>query len=318
MENEVLEHYFSGSYSLKESAIPLSLREQSLLSLGEGELLGKRYLFIIEKRELSFAEISGLKLRFASISEYPSLFLLWGNSRPLVRELLNNNIPFISPEGFIFIPQILIYGQLPSPVRKENLLWQNSYIPVAHFFLLNPSAKLNSLQLQGQMPFYSRSLLSKALAFLTQLGFLRQDGSVRSTAYSLARPLPDSYALIKERFVNPIRGSYFVKESEALPLAQKILSSESALSFYTNVAPENEAYLLERKAYWEHRYLFVSPSEKAFQETYLRYDVFAYHPFLVKKESFSVLNPFDVIAIYREDKDPRIEGAIDRLEEAYR
>lgn len=72
---------------------------------------------------------------------------------------------------------------------------------------------------------------SEALALLTQLGFLRQEGSVWSVAYSLASSLPDSYALIKGRFVNPIRCSFFVKGSGPLPISQKILSSESALSF---------------------------------------------------------------------------------------
>lgn len=318
MENEILEHYFAGSYSLKESSIPLSFSEQSLITLGEGELLGKRYLFVIGRRELSYSEVTAFNFRFTSISSQPLVFLLRENSRSIARKLMKDQIAFITAEGFVFIPQVVIFGQLPSPVRREVLIWHDSYIPVAQYFLLNPSAKVNSLQLQSELSFYSRSLLIKALALLTQLGFLKQEGSIRSTSYSLAGSLHDSYALIKEKFINPIRGSYFVKKSEALSLPHEILSSESALSFYTNVAPENEAFLLGRKDYWDHRYLFVDSKQRAFQEVYLRYDVLAYQPLLMRKESSFVLNPLDVIAIYREDKDPRVAEAINHLEEAYR
>jgi hypothetical protein len=318
MENEILEHYFSGSYSLKESSIPLSLVEQSLIALGEGKLLGKRYLFVIERQELSFSRISALNLRFASVSSWPLVFLLRGNPRSVAKELMGSQIAFITSDGFIFIPQVVICGQLPSPFRQQALVWHDSYIPVAQYFLLNPSAKVNSLSLQSELSFYSRPLLIKALAYLTQLGFLKQEGAVRSTAYSLAGSLPDSYVLIKERFINPVRGSYFVKENEASSLPHEILSSESALSFYTNVSPEEEAYLLSKKEYEEHRNLFVSAKQRAFQEVYLRYDVFVYHPLLARKGSSFVLNPLDVIAIYRADKDPRVEDAIDHLEEAYR
>ena len=147
---------------------------------------------------------------------------------------------------------------------------------------------------------------------------MKQEGSIRSTAYALAGSIKESYALIKDRFINPIRGSYFAKESDAFPLPRLVLSSESALSFYTNVAPESEAYLLSRKEYWDNRYLFVALKERSFQEAYLRYDVFAYRPLLLRNGSSFVLNPLDVIAIYRDDKDPRIEEAINRLEETYR
>jgi len=166
MENEIMEHYFAGSYSLNESTISLSLGERSLVSLGEGELLGRKYLFIMERRELSFSEISALELRFASSSSLSIIFLLRGSPRPVTRQLMKENIAFIASDGFVFISQVVICGHLPSLNRKEMLLWHDSYIPVAHYFLMNPSAHVNSLQLQGQLSFYSRSLLSKALAFL--------------------------------------------------------------------------------------------------------------------------------------------------------
>lgn len=318
MENEILERYFAGHYSLKEAPIPLSFREQSLLTVKAGELYGKAYLFVFAKEEISFSEICALDKRFQASSGLPSLFVLKGRARPVARLLMKENIPFITAVGFVFVPQVMIYGPLPAISKNESLLWHDSYIPVAQFFLLNPSVKLNSLQLQAQLPFYSRSLLTKALAFLKQFSFLKQEGAVRSTVYSLANPLGASYALIKSRFINPIRASYYVKESEASLLPRNTLSSESALAYYTDLSPLEEAYLLKREDYLSHRPLLVGASERNAQDNYFRYDLFAYAPFLVKKGSAFVLNPLDVIAIYREEKDPRVETAIERLEEAYR
>lgn len=313
-----MEKYFAGNYDLKESAIPLSFREEQDIEVWEGTLLGTPYLFLAERRELSLSLLSEYQDRFERASGLKPVFLLIGNVRHVARQLMESKIAFITPAGFIFIPGSLLYGPLPSPIRKEPLLWHDSYIPVAQYFLLNPSAKVNSLTLRSQIPFYSRSLLIKALALLEQLRFLKKEGAVRKSAYSLANSLGDSYALIKDRLINPIVGSYYVEKSQASVLPNEVYSSESALSHYTDLVPQCEAYLLSRKDYRENRSLFVGADERKFKEEYLRFDILAYTPLLERSESSFFLNPLDVIAIYQDDKDPRIEEEIDRLKGAYR
>ncbi len=315
MENEVLERYFSGNYSLKESSIPLSFREQALVSLAEGELFEKSYLFICERKELPFSEICSLRQRF--LSSLPIVFLLKGNSRKRGALLVKENIPFVAEDGFVFLPQVLIYGHWPTPLSQEVSLWHDSYIPAIHYFLLNPLEKTNSLEFQAKLSSYSRSLLIKALAYLTGLGFLRREGAVRSTRYALAHSLKDSYALVRSHLVNPLRASYYVESSDASSLSHEILSSESALAHYSNIVPEEEAYLLNRKDFLSHRDLFVGPNERSFSKAYVRFDLFAYTPLLLRSGSSFVLNPLDVIAIYRDDPDPRVKDAIEHMEEIY-
>lgn len=317
MNNAILDKLFPQNYSLQESDISLSFREQSLISVAKGQLLQGNYLFLIERKELDFSDVYQLYHRFSSSSPLKVVFLLKGNSRNVARQMMDESIAFITERGFVFIPQGLIYGPLPSPVRKEALLWHDSYIPIAQYFLMNPSSRLNSLQLQAEMPFYSRSLLIKALAILTQLSFLRQEGVVRSTTYSLAHSLAESYSLIKERFTYPIHASYYVRAAEAGSLPKEVLSSESALDYYTDVVPEEEAYLMSRKDFQQHRVLFLGEKERKFDEVYIRYDILNYTPLLVHEEQKNLLNPLDVIAIYRKDDDPRVSLAIDRLEKKF-
>jgi hypothetical protein len=299
------------------SSIPLSFREQDLVEVAEGELWGSDFLFLIEKEELTFSDAFQLNTRFRKASNLQPLFVLKGLNRSLNRLLMDANIAFVTADGFTYIPSVLIAGKMPASNKSEPLIWHDSYIPVAHYFLLNPLARLNSLQLQAQLPFYSRALIIKALAILAQIQFLKKEGAVRTTTYSLAYSLAESYALIKERLINPIRFSCYVKESDAVTLPKNVFSSESALSHYSMIVPYQDSYLMSLKDYREHRQLFVGEKERAFDQNYYRYDVFAYAPLTQREDGASFLNPLDVIAIYRQDKDPRVELAIQAIEKRF-
>lgn len=317
MKNIVLEKYFSGNYSLHETSIPLSFREKTLVDVMEGELYGKDYLFLSESKELPFSDLFQLYRRFRSSSSLPVVLLLKSDAKRRGNSLMVEAIPFISLSGFIFLPSQIIVGHFPTPRPKEEVVWRDSYLAIMQYFLLNPAAKVNSASLQAALPAYSRSFFIQGLAFLTSMDYLKKEGSVRTITYSLAHSIADSFAFLKTRILSPIRRSYCVLERDAASFPRQVLSSESALAVYSSLVPEEKAYLASQASLQLHPELLRRADERKFDEVYVRFDVFRYSPYLVHDGSTTLLNPLDVIAIYQQSDDPRVQEAIQTLGKKY-
>lgn len=319
MQNVFFDTYFAQDYRLEESPIALSFREQGLLSLAELSLYGEKYLLLLVKSKLSFSELSQLYQRFSQAGPLPPVFLLPKGNAYAKKLLINAKIPFFSSEGLIYLPGKLLYGRFPSATKEESLPFSPFYIPIIQFFLTYPLAKINSRELLGEIHSASRSLVIKGLAFLCQEGFLIKEGSARNTVYLLKQPLEVSYLSAQKWLINPLKESFYVKKEEAAILDHSVYSSESALSSLSDLAEEEESFLLTSSDYENHRDIFIRGENRLSGEAYERFDVFLYPPWLrVDKKGHKMINPLDLIALYRQDADPRVQGAIKKLEQHYR
>jgi hypothetical protein len=318
MDNSFFERYFPGNYALSESDFVMSFRENSLLSVQKLTLYGKDYLLLVLKEAAPFSDLFQVYRRIARDSPFSPVFFFSSQDGHTKRLLMQEGIPFFSKEGFVFLPGVLLLGRLPSGNREQKLRFSPSFIPIIDFFLLHPESSVNSLILQKELACLSRSFIIKGLAFLCQEDFLYKTGRAQSIAYSLNKPLNFSYTIAKQWRINPIRQSFFAKTEDAHFLPRSVLSSESALGFYSDVVPEEESYLLSEKERNEHMSLLCFPEERKNLGDYFRYDVFVYPPYLLKDDQeHLILNPLDVIAIYQSDDDPRVQLAIKKMEERF-
>jgi hypothetical protein len=318
MFKEVLDRYFAAHYEVKECTLPLSFGDRSKFTLHELTLFGERYLLAEACRPLSFSEIDHFRFVLAKSNDRPAVFYLPKSPAPLYRRLVKEVIPFLSEDHRYFIPGKLVLIALLDEKKSRPLDYSLFFQPVIAYFLLHPSAETNSGLLLGIFPSLSRSTLILALRYLRSIGFLAQKGAGRSTLFALALPRNEAFHLILPLLKSPLVRSYYAEGKDTKKLAKAIFSSESALALYSDVSPLEESYLLSKEDYGKYSDILCLSGEKMAEKNYTRFDLLAYPPYLYNKNGNLSLNPLDVIAIYKNNDDPRIVSALGQMEDYFR
>jgi hypothetical protein len=286
------------------SQMPLLLEKEFVFSTSKNP---DSFLFAEAKRYLSAGEI----LRFFNLIRQaikPSkilVFLLKTLSSHDKALLLDSHIPFLSADGEVYIPfhEVRLQSLSRRPPLSYDLVAQN--LALAYFAL--PYGFYDLKALAAYLPFQP-SRISEANRCLFSLGLLEKEGKETRVKYARVKDKSTYLSSLMPLLISPLYGRFYMEKS---PNQNRIRNSEESLGFYTDILPQEQGFCLDKKEFKQASPSFyLKPRERLPHVDYDEVDVFVYRPLFPVQ---SHLNPLDVLAVYKEDPDERVQTALSHI-----
>ncbi|MFT4072101.1 MAG: hypothetical protein QM654_09340 [Dysgonamonadaceae bacterium] len=236
------------------------------------------------------------------------IFVLYNLSPQMRRNLIANRISFVVPDSQLYLPEMLI-------VLKESNLQPNSFPE-----LLTPSAQLlllYHLQVERLESFsfkgvaeklgYSPKTITK-IAEELKVKNISQITGTKEKCFVFEEDSKQLWQLSEPQMQSPIIKSYFTSFKG---IEQFCKSGDVALAHYTFLnetgkesiaVPKTEFDKLKASDYWE--YLDEIEGD-------IQLEIWKYNPAVLSDNGY--IDPLSLYLCYREDKDARVEGEMEKL-----
>lgn len=277
------------------------------------EIEGVSFLLVEEKEKNSSVIRTARQLnKFVKIFReqlgLSPIFVLFSLSPQMRRNLIANRINFVVPDSQLYLPEMLI-------TLKESNLQQNSFTE-----LLTPSAQLlllYHLQVERLESFsfkeiaeklgYSPKTITKIAEVLKAKNICQITGT-KEKRFVFDEDNKQLWQLSEPQMQSPIIKTYFTSFKGTKLFCK---SKDVALAHYTFLnetgkeciaVPKTEFDKLKAINYWE--YLDEIEGD-------IQIEIWKYNPAVLSDNGY--IDPLSLYLCYREDKDARVEGEMEKL-----
>jgi hypothetical protein len=240
------------------------------------------------------------------------------------KRLIEKRVNFIVPGKQLYIPEFLMdlresFNRTKSKKEKEKL------IPTAQFLLLyhllnqnNHSIDERSFKVLAEKLGYTPMAISKAVDNLKNHDLIEVTGSKeKQIHFELNRSEIWNIANKQELWINPVVRRVYVDE---LPKQSILKSNTSALPEYTDMNPSRQLYYaIEKTAFYALQRNKELENINEYEGKYCL-ELWQYNPVQLVEGMNNELNVVDPLSLYlslKEEKDERIEMALEQIIEKY-
>jgi DNA-binding transcriptional regulator YhcF (GntR family) len=307
-----------------KSKLPLYLKEEY-----------KWYHVILENRDCLFAVINDENYagiyqtgkhfeKIKSIAEMPVVGVFSNLEAYNRKRLIEKKIAFIVPGKQLYIPEFIIdLREYNKTIKKKDGVLNPMAQQLLLLFLLD---KHNKLMIEEQAFKNLATLLgtnpmgvSRAVESLKNQDFIEIIGDKEKTV-SFVNDKQNLWINAKEQnlLINPVLKRVFIDE---LPQQIQLLQcNDNALAEYTDINPaRQEYYAIEKSMYYAFKKTNALINENNFEGRYC-FEVWKYNPATIIGHLFEnaqVVDPLSLFLCYKNDKDERIEMALEQIENEF-
>lgn len=266
-----------------------------------GELRGDSLIFIKRKGRENITPLQylGLVRKFEKVFDYPQVFIFDDLKYYERNRLLNYGVYFVVSDKYVHLPFLLINAKATTKRRSETLS------PVAQYLLLltmqNSKFKRCTLKDLEQIASYTYATISKAISQLEefQLCKTEKDGRVKYITFNSDEELWWSCQSILN---NPILKLMYCNQ---IPSDKEyVISSYNALSFYSNLNPEErQTYAISKGEFEANEFVGLNEIEGD-----ITLEVWSYPPIGDK-----YVDKLSLVLSLQNDRDPRVEKELENI-----
>lgn len=303
------------------NALPLYIRDE--YSLSQGQLWGYPVILAeiqhnldfntqqVEKHLQVIAETFGKKV----------VLVIYGIQSHIRRRLIDKKINFIVPGTQLFMPALLMdlrerfsrdYGR-----KKETLIPSAQQLFLYHMLHRHDKVQLTDLTFKqiAEKFKYTPTAISMAVENLRKFDLCDIKGTKEKNIV-FEQDRPALWHTAKAHLVTPVLKQVFV---DNVPDRQILTSNISALPEYSDMSPGAQLYhAIEKKRYYSLKMMGALMNENP-DEGRICLEVWKYDPIIIAENITEETNvdPLSLYLSLKDDKDERIEMALDQIIEKY-
>lgn len=276
------------------------------------DLVGQEVVLALEAADAKVA-LKDVRSRIAKaqqLIDQPVVYVTDALASYERRHLIEHKVPFIVPGNQLYVPNL---GLDLREYFRQRLAAPASFAPAAQAtlitMLLEPGRPAWQARELAHLLGYTPMTLSRAIRELEQGGFVETRGEERSRRITLAGGPADIWERASLMLRSPVK-----KVAWSLPSMghNAPLAGMSALAHYTMLSEPPSAVHAMGLGDWRHTSIEVLPVE---QPSALMWEVWSYKPPTFRGTGW--VDPLSLSLSLREDRDERVQIALDELKEAF-
>jgi hypothetical protein len=228
--------------------------------------------------------------------------------------LIDNNISFVSNDA-IYLPQLLIYLKDISNKPKKKIHTKISKLAqmILIFELLKKDTNEIDIYNCAEKFNVTQMSASRSLKELYEFNYLKLEPTGRKKIYHLNSDI--NIDEILQVLKNPKIEDIYIKDSDLKYFDTQILSSYSALSYYTDIINNENIYAIDKEYFT--KYINKNNQIEIYNEKYdnslIQIELWKYQPTLIQE---NIIDPISLYLSLKEDfdkEDTRLQNSIDEL-----
>ncbi|MFA9373678.1 MAG: hypothetical protein ACERKK_05910 [Poseidonibacter sp.] len=235
------------------------------------------------------------------------------------RYLIDNNISFVSKET-IYLPQLLIY--INDISNKQKMKKNTKISKLAQMILISELLKSYTNSILNDEINISNSAkkfnvtpmsASRALKELYEFEYLHLKTIGRKKIYYINSNIDINEILLTLK--NPKIEDIYINSSDLRYFDNRILSSYSALSHYTNIINNEDIYAVDKEYFTKYinRDNQIEIYNKRYDNDLIQIELWRYQPNLIQEDIIDPISLYLSINENFDKEDTRLKDAIDEL-----
>lgn len=262
-------------------------------------------------------DIKSIKKHLSLFSEsliIPIILNISEVSNSTKKYLIDNNISFVSNDA-IYLPQLLIYFKNISnkPKKKINTKISKLAQMILIFELLKKDTNEIDIYNCAEKFNVTQMSSSRALKELYEFNYLKLEPVGRKKIYHLNSDINIDEILLTLK--NPKIEDIYIKDSDLKYFDTQILSSYSALSYYTDIINNENIYAIDKEYFTKHinKNNQIEIYNKKYDNSLIQIELWKYQPTIIQE---NIIDPISLYLSLKEDfdkEDTRLQNSIDKL-----
>ncbi len=267
-------------------------------------------------------DIKSIKKHLALFNEslvMPVILNILDISSSTKRYLIDNNISFVSKET-IYLPQLLIY--IKDISNKQEMKKKNKISKLAQTILISELLKRHNNSILNDEINISNSAkkfnitpmsASRALKELYEFKYLHLKTIGRKKTYYINSNIDINETLLTLK--NPKIEDIYINSSDLRYFDNRILSSYSALSHYTNIINNEDIYAVDKEYFTKYinKDNQIEIYNKRYDNNLIQIELWRYQPNLIQEDIIDPISLYLSIKENFDQEDTRLKDAVDEL-----